>query len=82
MPTLESIKASGNDSGDCLREVLKEILEGKGCDVVTKSLLIDALEANTVAFPQLANMLRRKYGITLAGTLLKLKNKTVVLSNT
>lgn len=65
--TLEPIKGSGNDSAENFRNVLKEVLEGKGCFPVTRSHFVDALEAKTVEFPQLAKELRQKYKSTPPG---------------
>ena len=67
VPTLESVGSSGSDSAERFMKVLKELLEGKGCNPITRSHLVDALEAATVGLPQLARDLREKYSTTPPG---------------
>lgn len=64
VPTLEHIRESGKDSEECFRNVLKEVLEGKGRHPVTWSQLIDALKSKTVGFPLIAEEVRGKYSNT------------------
>ena len=67
--TLQSIKASEEGIEDRFTAVLRKLLEGNGCYPITRSHLVEALEAKKVGLPKLARDLRKRYSTTSPGDL-------------
>ena len=65
--TMENIAKSTTDTGDMLREMLKEYLQGKGYQPVTRERLVKALETKMVGLPCIAKDLRKKFNPASSG---------------
>ena len=66
---LEPLRTSNGDSTEKFTAVLRELLNGNGCHPITRSHLVNALEAKTVGLRHLAKELRQKFSTTPAGDL-------------
>jgi len=64
---LEPLRTSNGDSTEKFTAVLRELLNGNGRRPITRSHLVNALEAKSVGLRHLAEKLRQKFSTTPAG---------------
>ena len=64
---MDSIAKSTTDTGEMFRQMLKEYLQGNGCQPVTRERLVKALETKMVGLPRLAKQLRKIYSPASSG---------------